>query len=192
MYLLKVEKKERFVLNRFAPLPFLVIKNSSEKKRLPVPTKITIFRGYESLPMILKLRDLPPIEDLSLTVSIETYDNTNNLQLLTATSLTMNKDKELELISIKSKHEINSDPISNTNSKLLLEPVGDSPFEKTYIDLELKELVVDTSTRFAVIIQSTSLSSCIVNLDVHMPLTIYYYLVPKTLYANISSDWVIS
>ena len=81
VYLLKVEKKERFVLNRFAPLPFLVIKNSSEKLRLPLPTKITIFRGYESLPMILKLRELSPIEDLSLTVTIETYDNTNNLEL---------------------------------------------------------------------------------------------------------------
>ena len=104
----------------------------------------------------------------------------------------MNKDKELELITIKSKHAINSDPISNTNSKLLIEPIGDSPFEKTYIDLELKELVVDTSTKFAVKMLSTSIHSCTINLDVHMPLTIYYFIVPKTLYANISADWVIT
>lgn len=189
VYLLKLEKKERFKADRFAPLPFLVIENQDELIRLPVPETVTVFRSYESLPLTIFLPNAP-IQDLSLSVSIETFDSSNDLELKSPASLTMNKDKELEQIFIKSNHPISSEPIQNTNSRLVIKPIGDSPYVDTYVDIVLKDLVVDTSTRFSVETTSVSASSCKVNLKIHMPLTLYYYIVPKTLFAELSLDWI--
>lgn len=189
VFLLKVEKTERFKIGRFAALPFLVIKNTANKQRLPVPLKITIYRGYESLPMIVRLIDLP-ISDFTIAVSLESYDNSSLLSLKNASTLTLSKDKLIDFISIKSNHPITSDPISSANARLLLKPASDSPFDITYVDLEIADLTVDTSTKFSVDIISVSQYSCNVNIYIHMPLTIYYYIVPKTLYANITREYI--
>ena len=104
-----------------------------------------------------------PIADVTIQVSIESFDPQNQLVLVKPVApvtppaiLTMNRANILEEIIVASNHAITSAPISNTNSRIVLQPLGQSPYERTTIELELIDLEVDTSNKFALKIVTVS------------------------------------
>lgn len=189
IFLIEVGKTESFKVGRFAPLPFLVLKTTNEKLRLPVPAELNIYRGYQSLPMILSLLDLPQA-DLLITMNIVTFDSGNLLKLKSDASITMNKDKIVSEILVQYTKAITSAPVSLTTSKLQLSVPADSPYQTTNVTLKVIDLVVDTSSKFEVTVTDTSAYGCTVDIKVHMPLTVYYYIVPRYLYADLTAAYI--
>jgi hypothetical protein len=189
IFLIEVNKIEAFKTGRFAPLPFLVLKTTSDKLPLPVPASLNVYRGYQSLPMILTLNQLP-VEDMKVDLSIVTYDLGNLLQLKSAATFTLSKSNIVSEVEVKYTKAITSDPVSLTTSVLKLDVPADAPYMTTYVTLNVVDLVVDTSSKFSVTIVDTNPYGCLVDIKVHMPLTVYYYFVPRYLYSNLTSAYV--
>jgi hypothetical protein len=104
--------------------------------------------------------------------------------------LLMSRSNILEEIIVRSSHPITADPISNTNSRIVFTPAASSPYTTTFVELELIDLKVDTSNKFSISMYSISQNGCRVNIKVHMPLTAYFYIVPKVLYEDLTQKFV--
>jgi hypothetical protein len=189
IFLIGMNKLEMFKVGRFAPLPFLIIKTTPDKLPLPVPSTLKVYRGYESLAMILTLYDLPQA-DLPIAVSTETFDSGNLLVLKSPAAITMSKTSIISELVVKYTMPITSDPVSVTSSNLVLTVPDDAPYQTTKVAIQVVDLVVDTSTKFEVKITDTTPYGCFVTISVHMPLTVYYYIVPRYLYASITADYI--
>jgi hypothetical protein len=189
IFLIAVQKTEQFKLGRFAPLPVLIIITTREKIRLPVQNKLTIYRGYESLAMFLNLVEIPQ-SDLVITLNVRTFDTTNLLVLKSASTVTLNKNALNTEIVVSYNKPITSEPVSITNSILELIVPADASYMNTSVDLEVIDLIVDTSTKFAINIVEITPYTIFVDIKIHMPLTIYYYLVPRYLYAELTAEYI--